>query len=47
MDLGVDTPKSTIPVAVRNAVPIRAVGLAARRSGYGCQLERKDAGLRG
>jgi hypothetical protein len=47
MDLGVDRPKSTFPVVVRDAVPIRAVSLAARRSGCGRQLERKDVRLRG
>jgi hypothetical protein len=32
MDFGVDTPKSTILVAMRNVMPIRVVDLAAQRS---------------
>jgi hypothetical protein len=32
MDFGVDTPKSTILVAMRNVMPIRVVGLATQRS---------------
>jgi hypothetical protein len=43
MDLGGNTPKSTISVAVRNVMPIRAVSLASQRRGCGHRLEQKDA----
>jgi hypothetical protein len=42
MDLGEYMPKSTIPVAVFDAVPIRAIGGAARRRGCGRLLQWKD-----